>query len=170
MSFAEQLYNLIVWLAAIAASVTVLIDQLKPFVFDPILQKNGEQPYLAAIFITRTTLSFLGVLILGGASAIFGLVPNWVGVVPEVGVLVVATLLTTSGTGFLHAVQDWLTQLRQPVATVEAVDLTSVMDTLAKSATPTQSASINVTAEVTSTEETTDSNKTTGETLELTHG
>jgi hypothetical protein len=107
----EQVINYLLFILSVAGAVTVLIEQLKPFVFEPILNRYGERPYLAAMYATRTFGGFFALIMFGGYQTIQSILPL-VDNVSELAVLFGSSLLVALNTEFVHVFLDFLYALR----------------------------------------------------------
>lgn len=107
----NDMINLFVFIAAIAAAVQSTIDTLKPIFLDEINKKYGERMYLGVLYAVRLLASFVGVLLFGGAETLRAYVPTF-STIPDAGIIVVGSLFVASGSDFIHIILDYLYALR----------------------------------------------------------
>lgn len=138
----ENVIAFLLFLASVAGSVSIFVDQLKPVIFNKILERNGEQIYLISIYLTRTVAGFVGLALLGGYPVLVELVPFF-SRIPEIGVWVLSAGLITLGADYVHVLLDYLYAIRDgnrgdtvvvPAGDVNPVDLANLVKELNKPA------------------------------------
>jgi hypothetical protein len=110
----EQGIGLLEYLIVVAAVVAILIEQIKPVVFDPLRERLSDQAYLLALYATRTLLGVIAVVVYGGAEQMTEYLP-WLASLPDAVVIGTGALLVAIGTEILHPLLDMLYALRDRV-------------------------------------------------------
>lgn len=110
-SLVNSVVAYILFLLSVAGSVSLIVEQLKPLLFNKILEKSGENVYLVSIYLARTVGAFVGIALLGGYPILVELVP-FLAKVPELGAWVISVLLVSLGADYLHVILDFLYAVR----------------------------------------------------------
>jgi hypothetical protein len=111
----DQGIGLLEYLIGVSVVVMIIVEQLKPMVFDPIRERFGDQERQVAIYAARTGLGLLAVIVYGGAAVMTEQLPALADV-HEAVVIVTGGLLVAAGAEVLHPLLDILYVLRTRVA------------------------------------------------------
>lgn len=106
--------GLVEYLIVVAAVLAILIEQIKPVVFDPLRERLTAQTYLITIYATRTFFGVIAVVVYGGAEQMAAYLP-WLATLPDAVVIGTGALLVGIGTEILHPLLDMLYALRNRV-------------------------------------------------------
>lgn len=113
--------GLLEYLIVVAGVVAILIEQIKPVVFDPLRERLSAQAYLLSMYATRTGFGVIAVVVYGGAEQMAEYLP-WLASLPDAVVIGTGALLVAIGTEILHPLLDMLYALRDrldPAVVVE---------------------------------------------------
>lgn len=112
--------GLVEYLIVVAGVVAILIEQVKPVVFDPLRERLTHEAYLLSIYATRTFFGLIAVIVYGGAEQMASYLP-WLETLPDAVVLGTGALLVAIGTEILHPLLDMLYVLRDRVDPAEVI-------------------------------------------------
>lgn len=106
----------LLYTGALAGSIQVAINQLKPLFLDPIKNSENVSPtaYLVIVYVTRTLVTAVAYLWLWGGIAATRAVLDLpiFGLVPDVGIAVVTIFFVVLGEEFIHPILDRFYVLR----------------------------------------------------------